>query len=69
MAGSASSRRAAFGTIEILPRGGKVMQTGRPVEVTIGAPIPVADRSLEELMAEVRDFLVENVENGVSTTS
>ena len=60
---------AIRGTIEILPRGGKVMQTGRPVEVTIGAPIPVADRSLEELMAEVRDFLVENVENGVSTTS
>lgn len=51
------------GTIDILPRGGKVMQTGCRVAVTIGAPIPVTERDLEGLMAEVRDFLVKNVED------
>src|SRR6201999_943145 len=35
---------AIAGTIDILPRGGKVMQTGRTVEVTVGAPIPVEGR-------------------------
>jgi len=54
------------GTIDILPRGGKVMQTGVPVKVTIGAPIPVEGRDLEGLMAEVRDFLVKNVESDPS---
>ncbi|MEJ7604469.1 MAG: lysophospholipid acyltransferase family protein [Kofleriaceae bacterium] len=60
---------AIEGTIAILPRGGKVMRTGRPVRVTIGAPIPVVDRDLDSLMAEVRDFLVENVENRVTNAS
>ncbi|HEY5938801.1 MAG TPA: lysophospholipid acyltransferase family protein, partial [Kofleriaceae bacterium] len=60
---------AIRGTIGILPRGGKVMQTGQPVDVTIGAPIPVEGRSLEQLMAEVRDFLVENVEKPLSNAS
>lgn len=46
------------GTIDILPRGGKVMQTGQRVEVTIGAPIPVEDRSVDDLAAEVRDFMI-----------
>lgn len=58
---------AIRGTIDILPRGGKVMQTGRPVHVTIGAPIDVAGRDVPGLMAEVRDFLVKNVENQAST--
>jgi 1-acyl-sn-glycerol-3-phosphate acyltransferase len=53
---------AISGTINILPRGGKVMQTGVPVKVAIGAPIPVEGRDIEGLMAEVRDFLVKNVE-------
>src|SRR5262249_7803527 len=35
---------AIRGTIDILPRGGKVMQTGRSVDVTIGHPIPIAGR-------------------------
>ena len=60
---------AIEGTIAILPRGGRVMQIGRPVRVSIGAPIPVEGRDLESLMAEVRDFLVENVENRVSNAS
>jgi 1-acyl-sn-glycerol-3-phosphate acyltransferase len=55
------------GTIDILPRGGKVMQTGRRVDVTIGAPIAVAGRDLAGLMAEVREFLVKNVENASSS--
>lgn len=54
---------AIRGTIDILPRGHRVMKTGQRVDVTIGAPIPVAGRPIEALMAEVRDFLVKNVEN------
>ncbi|HEU0035461.1 MAG TPA: lysophospholipid acyltransferase family protein [Kofleriaceae bacterium] len=54
---------AIRGTIDILPRGGRVMQKGRVVDVTIGAPIPVDGRELEGLMTEVREFLVKNVEN------
>ncbi|CAN5212646.1 lysophospholipid acyltransferase family protein [soil metagenome] len=53
---------AIRGTIEILPRGTKAMQKGKRVDVTIGAPIPVEGRSLDELAAEVRAFLIANVE-------
>lgn len=60
---------ALRGTIDILPRGGKVMRTGQRVDVTIGAPIDVAGRDLESLMAEVRDFLVKNVENASSSAA
>jgi 1-acyl-sn-glycerol-3-phosphate acyltransferase len=60
---------AIRGTIDILPRGGKVMQTGRRVDVTIGDPISIDGRDLETLMAEVRDFLVKNVENASRTTA
>lgn len=54
---------AIRGTIDILPRGGKVMQTGRQVTVHIGEPIEVAQRDLPDLMAQVGEFLVNNVEN------
>ena len=54
---------AIKGTIDILPRGGRVMHSGRRVAVTIGDPITVEGRDLEGLMAQVRDFLVQNVEN------
>jgi len=54
---------AIDGTIDILPRGGKVMQSGRRVRVTIGAPIAVEGRELSELMTEVRDFLIKHVES------
>ena len=37
---------AIRGTIDILPRGGRVMHTGRRVEVTIGAPIEVEGRDI-----------------------
>ncbi len=53
---------AIRGTIDILPRGSRVMRTGRTVEVTIGTPIPVAGRDVAGLMAEVGQFLVEHVE-------
>ncbi len=53
---------AVKGTIDILPRGAKVMRKGQAVEVTIGAPIQVEGRDLEGLMTEVSDFLVKHVE-------
>ena len=53
---------AVRGTLAILPRGGKAMQTGRTVHVRIGAPISVAGRDLEGLMRDVRDFLVAHAE-------
>jgi len=50
------------GTIDILKRGARAMQKGKHVEVVIGEPIAVEGRSMDDLMAEVRAFLVENVE-------
>jgi len=60
---------AVKGTIDILPRGSRVMHTGKTVSVTIGAPIPVDGRDLEGLMREVQEFLVKNVENATSTAA
>ncbi len=51
---------AIQGTRDILPRGGKSMRTGRPVHVAIGAPIPVEGRDLDDLLVQVREFLVAN---------
>lgn len=53
---------AISGTIDILPRGSRVMQAGKPVSVTIGAPISVEGRDLPSLMQEVETFLKANVE-------
>jgi 1-acyl-sn-glycerol-3-phosphate acyltransferase len=53
---------AIAGTIDILPRGGRVMNTGKRVEVTIGAPIPVEGREIEDLMEEVARFFKQHVE-------
>jgi len=55
---------AISGTIDVLPRGTKTMHTGRDVSVRIGAPIAVAGRTVADLMAEVRDFLTNNVASG-----
>src|SRR3954470_7377980 len=55
---------AIRGTIDILPRGGRVMRSGQRVRVRIGPPIEVAGRDLAGLMTQVLDFLVKNVENG-----
>ena len=53
---------AIAGTIDILPRGGRVMQRGKTVEVTIGAPISVEGRSLDDLAREVSEFFKRHVE-------
>ncbi len=53
---------AIRGTLGILPRGTRAMQKGQRVDVTIGSPIPVEGRSLDDLAAEVRSFLIANVE-------
>jgi 1-acyl-sn-glycerol-3-phosphate acyltransferase len=53
---------AVKGTIDILPRGGRVMQTGKRVEVTIGAPIEVDGREIADLMEEVSAFFKRHVE-------
>jgi 1-acyl-sn-glycerol-3-phosphate acyltransferase len=55
---------AIRGTIDILPRGGRVMRSGQQVRVRIGPPIEVAGRDIASLMTQVLDFLVKNVENG-----
>jgi 1-acyl-sn-glycerol-3-phosphate acyltransferase len=54
---------AIRGTIAILPRGGKVMRSGQPVSVKIGQAIDAAGRDMSSLMAQVSEFLVDNVEN------
>jgi 1-acyl-sn-glycerol-3-phosphate acyltransferase len=54
---------AIRGTINILPRGGKVMRSGQSVTVRIGTPIDVAGREVASLMSQVVEFLVKNVEN------
>src|SRR6185295_18895747 len=54
---------AIRGTIDILPRGGKVMRSGQPVSVQIGRSIDVNGRDMASLMAQVGEFLVNNVEN------
>ena len=58
---------AIRGTIDILPRGGRVMRSGQRVSVQIGPPIEVAGRELPTLMAQVSEFLVNNVENVTGT--
>jgi 1-acyl-sn-glycerol-3-phosphate acyltransferase len=55
---------AIRGTIDILPRGAKVMRSGQRVSVQIGAPIDVAGRDLAGMMSQVSEFLVNKVENG-----
>jgi 1-acyl-sn-glycerol-3-phosphate acyltransferase len=53
---------AIRGTIDILPRGTRVMHAGKRVDVWIGAPIAVEDRSIDELMSEVETFFKAHVE-------
>ena len=55
---------AIRGTIDILPRGTRVMHTGKRVDVTIGSPIDVETQSIADLMRRVEDFLKDHVENG-----
>lgn len=53
---------AIRGTIDVLPRGSRVMQAGKTVEVTIGAPLPVTGRAMADLMNEVAAFFRQHVE-------
>jgi 1-acyl-sn-glycerol-3-phosphate acyltransferase len=55
---------AIRGTIDILPRGTRVMHAGKRVDVTIGRVIDVEGQSIAELMRRVEDFLKDHVENG-----
>lgn len=51
---------AITGTGAILPPGATSMRAGCPVRVVFGAPVPVADRSVDDLMEEVGEFLRRN---------
>ncbi len=53
---------AIDGTMDILPKGGRVMTAGKRVQVTIGAPIAVEGREIEDVMADVTAFLVRHIE-------
>jgi 1-acyl-sn-glycerol-3-phosphate acyltransferase len=53
---------AIAGTIDILPRGTRTMHRGKRVDVTIGAPIEVNQKNLDELMRQVETFLKDHVE-------
>lgn len=48
---------AISGTRAVLPPGSILTRPDRPVRVVFGAPIPVEDRSVDELMDEVAGFL------------
>jgi 1-acyl-sn-glycerol-3-phosphate acyltransferase len=60
---------AIRGTIDILPRGASVMRRGRVVRVDIGAPISVEGRTRDSLAGQVREFLVNFVEERAGTAS
>jgi 1-acyl-sn-glycerol-3-phosphate acyltransferase len=53
---------AIRGTMDAFKRGSKSMKKGQRVEITIGAPIDVAGRDLDGLIAEVTAFLKAHVE-------
>jgi 1-acyl-sn-glycerol-3-phosphate acyltransferase len=53
---------AIRGTIDILPRGGRIARSGQRVWVQIGRPISVGERDIADLMSQVTEFLVKNVE-------
>jgi 1-acyl-sn-glycerol-3-phosphate acyltransferase len=52
---------AISGTINILPRGARVMTPGRKVKVVFGPPIR-SDQPIEQMMTAVKKFLEDNVE-------
>lgn len=59
---------AIRGTIDILPRGARLAQTGKTVHVHIGDPIPVEGRTVNDLAAEVEAFLKKHVEGATTPT-
>jgi 1-acyl-sn-glycerol-3-phosphate acyltransferase len=56
------------GSREILPRGSWRATPGE-IEVVVGAPIPVAGATREQLMADVRDFMVTHLRAGSPRSS
>ena len=52
---------ALDGSMNILPKKTKTVRAGARVRVTIGAPVPVGD--VETMLADVRNFIEENVSN------
>jgi len=52
---------AIDGSRDILPKNTRVIQRGARVRVTFGAPVSVAGRELNDVMAEVRRFIVGHV--------
>src|SRR4051812_14830259 len=52
---------AIDGSRDILPKNTKVIQRGARVRVSFGAPVTVAGRELNAVMAEVRQFIVAHV--------
>ena len=52
---------AIDGSRNILPKNTKVIQRGARVRVSFGAPIAVGKRELNDVMAEVRQFIVAHV--------
>jgi len=52
---------ALSGTYDVLPPDTLRMKPDMPVDVVFGAPIPIDGRPMEDLMSEVRDFLVTHV--------
>jgi 1-acyl-sn-glycerol-3-phosphate acyltransferase len=53
---------AIRGTIDILPRGARVMRKGKRVDVAIGAPIDAADLEIDAVMETVSEFFRRHVE-------
>lgn len=53
---------AIRGTIDVLPRGRRDTRLGQRVDVTYGQPLPTRGAPLDALIAQVRAFLVEHVE-------
>jgi 1-acyl-sn-glycerol-3-phosphate acyltransferase len=51
---------AVNGTRRALAAGKASIRLGQDVQVHVGEPIPTADTSVEDLMRQVRDFLVEH---------
>jgi len=52
---------AIDGSRDILPKNTRVIQRGARVRVTFGAPVSVGKRELNDVMAEVRRFIVGHV--------
>jgi len=60
---------AINGTVQVLPPKELRVRKGKAVDVTIGEPISTAGRDIDELMDDVRRFLVDHVDQDVVAAS